>query len=161
VLPDVPPLVLPDVPPEVPPLVLSPEVLPLDSPEAPEAPELALAEPPDELDVIPSDEPDPLPDLDEPEEPDTPDDAPAGPAASGPISRTEQSTSPHVSERAAGVQIVAVTAVRTAIVIVEQPTKIAVFMCTPCQPIGCPTRTPAEGRHCDDPGSFGCHAARW
>ena len=113
-----------------------------------------MAELSDELDANPSDEPLPLPELDEPDGPDTPDDELDGPAASGPISKTEQSTSPHVSERAGGVQIVATTPVRMAIVIVDPPTKRALFICTPCWTIDgpIPIRPPLEG---------GCHAARW
>jgi hypothetical protein len=164
VSPDVPPLVLPEVPPlvppDVPPLVW-PEVPPLAPDEplllvlpdelVPEDPELELASAvlPDELVGNPSAEPLPFPELDGPEGPDGPVGPVAGPvpgpAASGPISRVEQSTSPHISERAADVHIVAATPPRMAMVTVEQPIRVAFFIFAPCQRYVRPRRAMVRG----------------
>ena len=125
------PLVPPEVPPDVPPL---PELAWPEAPELAPLPELAPPDVPDELDACPadwSDEPLLFPELDpEPDGPVGPAGPAAGPAAKGPISRVEQSTAPHMSERAGGAEKVMATPVRMAIVIVEeQPTKAAaVFM---------------------------------
>jgi hypothetical protein len=120
--PEVPPLVLPDVPP----LVL-PDVPELDAPEL-DAPELDV---PEEPRFNASEEPLPLPEFAGPDGPDGPDGAagPDGPAASGPISRTEQSTSPQDSGGAAGAGIVVPAPARMATVIVaEQPRRAAFFI---------------------------------
>lgn len=114
--------------------------MPLDWPEVPDdwpdVPELELPEEPelDELDGLCaswSADPLPFPEFVGPEGPVGPV-GPAGPgpgpAPSGPMSRVEQSTAPHMSERAAGARTSVPMPVRAAIVIVEQPMRAAVFM---------------------------------
>jgi hypothetical protein len=114
--------VLPEVPwsPDVP--LDWPDVAPLEPPEL----ELDVLE--DEPGIVASAEPVPFPEFVGPEGPAGPAGGLSGPAPSGPISRVEQSTAPHMSERAAGARTKVAIPVRMAIVMVEQPTRAAVFM---------------------------------
>jgi hypothetical protein len=130
--PDEPELDTPEVPDE--PELDAPELLALPELLSPDEPELDA---PDELDVPDgdvSDEPFAFPVLSGPDGAEGPDGA-AGPALNGPMSRTEQSTGPHISERAAGPEsVMAATPPRAAIAVVaSQPTRMGVFMHVPCR----------------------------